>query len=158
MRVTSAKLPIPASLNWPGPIADAPNGARDSGTSSKPPIATLGGACPVTVTVCGVSCAAAGQAAAAASARTNECLAIVELRFDVAGRQTERAGREATHPEHASLREDYLSQVQRDFLSRTLADPAPLAKCRALGRAAERIMRVKTAVRPFRRGSLREAK
>src|SRR6185503_1534140 len=92
MRVTSARLPMPASVNAAGEMSEAPNGARDSGTSSKPPIAALGGAWPVTVTVCGVSCAAAGQAAAADMAKTRERIAIVELQFDVAGRQTERAG------------------------------------------------------------------
>jgi hypothetical protein len=92
MRVTSAKLLMPASLRAAGEITVAPNGARDNGTSSKPPIATLGGDCPVTVTVCGAFCAAAGHAVAAAKARTRDCFAIVELRFDVAGRQTERAG------------------------------------------------------------------
>src|SRR5262245_61648908 len=108
----SDRLLTPASLSAAGPMSTALNGARDSGTSSKPATAAVAAARPVTVTVCAASCAAAGTASAAAQISENECLlAISEPRFD--GRSANRSVCVTATHQSASLREDYLIQVQR---------------------------------------------
>ena len=101
------------------------NGARDSGAPSKPATAAVAGARPVTVTVCGTLAPLPARRTQPHKSSANECLAINEPRFD--GRSANRSVCVTATHQSASLREDYLIQVQRDFLSRALTSPAPLA-------------------------------
>ena len=62
------------------------------------------------------SCSSSGGKRRNAGGTENGMLDAIVCRAAMAGRRT-RAG-VGRHLVHASLREDYLSQVQRDFLSR----------------------------------------
>src|SRR5690242_6260085 len=99
------------------------------------------------------ACAVVMQPAAAAASATGrsaknekECGAIVssEMRWQVG--EHGAAGRRPGRVMHASLREDYLSQVRRDFLSRTTriartrAGQHPQRMLYGPGRAAAAIM------------------